>query len=115
MVKSSYILLLIFIPFWLYTIPSQLSWQWPLLFWWAPIVPPVIGILKNNYYTMSWASFLMLIPFCHGIMVWLTSANEVYYGMIELLLVSSYYLSFFLLMAAMKKQKVATEQSSAIE
>ena len=104
--KISYLSLLIFIPFWLYTIPTEMDWRWPLLFWWAPIVPPVMGIFKNNYYTMSWASFILLIPFCHGLMVWLTSPEELRYGMVEFLLCSIYYVSFFALMSAMKKQKL---------
>jgi uncharacterized membrane protein len=109
--KISYLSLLVFIPYWLYTIPTEMDWQWPLLFWWVPIVPPVVGILKNNYYTMSWASFLLLIPFCHGLMVWLTSPEEVRYGMVELLLTSTYYVSFFLLMSAMKKQKLQQSEN----
>ncbi len=109
-VKLSFISLLIFIPVWLYIIPASYSWYIALAFWWFPLLPPVWGILKNNYYTMSWASFLVLIPLCHGIMIWLTVPEESQWGMVELLLTSFYYLSFFMLIKTMKKQAAVSTQ-----
>ncbi len=103
--KFSYLIVLIYIPVWLYLIPTDFSWQLALLFWWIPLLPPLVGIIKGRFYTMSWASFLMVIPFSHGVMVWLAGADESRWGMAELLLTIVYFVSFMLMAKKLKQQQ----------
>ena len=102
--KFSYLVLLVYIPLWLYFIPTDFSWMLALLFWWVPLLPPIVGMIKGQYYTMSWASFLMVIPFCHGVMVWLSSPTESRWAMAELLLTVVYFTSFMTMAKMLKRQ-----------
>ncbi len=110
--QSCYLALIILIPVWLYLKPNPFSIGWSLLPWWIPLLPAVKGILKGHYYTMTWANFVLIIPFSHGWMMFLASVSESHFGLAELIFSSGYYVSYLTLAKRIKKaQKLQQSES----
>ncbi|HFB66091.1 MAG TPA: DUF2069 domain-containing protein [Aeromonadales bacterium] len=101
--RFSYLLLVIIIPIWSYRYPTQMGWLMPLIFWWLPLLFALPGIFQLKRYAMTWANFILLIPFSHAIMVWLSTPLESRWAMTELILTSSYFICFMLSMKKMAK------------
>ncbi|PIP79045.1 MAG: hypothetical protein COW84_10320 [Gammaproteobacteria bacterium CG22_combo_CG10-13_8_21_14_all_40_8] len=109
-----YLTLVLLIPIWLYFKPNPFSLIWSLLPWWIPLLPAVWGMIKGSDYTMTWANFVLIIPFSHGWMIWLTSITESTWGLVELTLSSTYYLCFLTLSSRIKKRLKAQTQKEEL-
>ena len=58
---------------------------------------------------MTWANFLLIIPFSHGWTILLTSPEGGRWAMVELLLTCTYYVSFLMLASQMKKAAIQNQ------
>ncbi len=103
--RISYLLLVILIPVWSYLYPTQMGRLMPLVLWWLPLLFALPGVIRKKIYVMTWASFILLIPFSHALMVWLTTPLESRWAMTELILTSSYFICFMLAMKKFSKQQ----------
>ncbi len=102
--RASYLTLILFIPIWLYFYPVKSGWIFPIMVWWLPLLFPLPGVLSKNTYTMTWANFILLIPFSHAIMVWLSNPEEARWAMTELLLILLYFTFYTLSVKRLKTQ-----------
>lgn len=100
--RVSYLSLVMLIPIWSFVYPTKMGWLLPLVFWWLPLLFALPGVIKLKRYAMTWANFILLIPFSHAIMVWLSTPPESRWAMTELVLTSSYFICFML---SMRKSK----------
>jgi uncharacterized membrane protein len=88
-----YFSLLIYLPMWIYYLspPSLLSANSTLLFWWGPMLLPIVGLIKNNPFTYAWSGFLAVFYISQSITTMFSSETEQFYALIELVLASSWF------------------------
>lgn len=108
--QISYFLLIALLISWAYIYPSEtfasyivaLAWVLPLLF-------PMRGILKRQFYTYAWAQFLNMLYFCHATVYMMTSKPEFIIATLELLLVLFFFIAS--IVAIQLKKKITKQES----
>lgn len=85
---SSYFLLIgwLFIWHFMLTIDKTTSTTFTLLFWIAPILLPIKGLLQGNPYTYAWTNFIVMYYLLHGLTAIYAVEGERLFAGIEILL-----------------------------
>lgn len=91
MAQTGYWGLLLLVPLWhLALSPPALGinpWLVTMI-WLIPLLFPLRGIVKSNPYTYAWSGFIALIYLVHGIVILMSSEQEHWLAIAELLLAS---------------------------
>lgn len=107
--QTSYFLLIAILVLWAYIYPSEtFSSHLVALVWVLPLLFPMRGILKRQFYTYAWAQFLNMLYFCHATVYMMTSKTEFIIATIELLLVLLFF-SASIVAIQIKKKIIAQE------
>ena len=79
---SGYFALLLLLIIWHGFIFPAANKPWLILgFIIAPLLFPIIGLLKENPYTYAWTSFVILLYFMHGtVEVWANAEQRIFAG-----------------------------------
>ena len=85
-----YLGLILLVPVWnLWWYPSaQFSNEVLTGVWLFPLVFPAIGLMKGKAYTHAWSGFIAVIYICHALTLLITSFDELYAIILELILAS---------------------------
>ncbi|WP_087019447.1 DUF2069 domain-containing protein [Thaumasiovibrio subtropicus] len=72
---------------------EQLSRYFLLALWVPPLLFPLKGILQGKPYTHAWANFVLMLYFMHAFTILWIDEGERWLAVIELILVSSSFVS----------------------
>lgn len=90
---SGYLGIVIMLPLWIYLLspPEFLSTTTAMIIWWAPALLPLKGLLQNKPFTYAWSGFLAVFYISQAITTLVSSDNEQYLALIELILASCWF------------------------
>lgn len=90
---AGYLGILILIPTWIWYLspPELLSQKAATIIWWLPALLPLAGILRNNPFTFAWSGFLAVLYISQAITTLISSDNEQFLALIELILASCWF------------------------
>ncbi len=90
MALTGYLALLVFMVLTqlVYASASEFSLTFRFLFWIAPLLVPLVGIVRGKPYTHAWANFILMWYFLHSLTLIYVDFEHWYIAAIELLLTS---------------------------
>ena len=85
---TSYLLLIVWLVVWHFvlTIDKPTSNLFTLLFWIAPILLPIKGLIVGKPYTYAWTNFIVMYYLLHGLTAVYAVDGERLYALVEIIL-----------------------------
>jgi uncharacterized membrane protein len=91
--RASYSLLLAVLLYWVWTSGNLDTLT---VLWIGPVVAVLPAVIRGSRASLLYGAFALIIPFCHGIALWLTGTGQPRWALLEAGLALVYFVAYFL-------------------